>query len=86
MNKINRAIILAGGKGKRLRPYSFTLPKPLIPIGKYSTLEILINQLISYGINHITLCLNYKGDLIESFITHYQLGFCNRHNVNPEIN
>ena len=69
MKKINRAIILAGGKGKRLRPYSFTLPKPLIPIGKYSTLEILINQLISYGINHITLCLNYKGDLIESFIS-----------------
>ena len=60
MKKINRAIILAGGKGKRLRPYSFTLPKPLIPIGKYSTLEILINQLISYGINHITLCLDFS--------------------------
>ena len=68
MKSINRAIILAGGKGKRLRPYSFTLPKPLIPIGKLSTLEILINQLISNGIKHITICLNYKGDLIETFI------------------
>ena len=64
-NPINHVL---NGKGKRLRPYSFTLPKPLIPIGKLSTLEILIKQLINHGIKHITLCLNYKGDLIETFI------------------
>ena len=43
--KIKHGVILAGGKGSRLRPYTVVLPKPLMPIGDYSILEVIINQL-----------------------------------------
>ena len=43
------AIILAGGKGTRLRPYTVVLPKPLMPIGEYPILEVIVRQLVTYG-------------------------------------
>ena len=46
---IKRAIILAGGKGTRLKPLTKILPKPLMPIGKFTILEIVIKQLRYYG-------------------------------------
>jgi len=62
-----RAVILAGGKGTRLLPYSTVLPKPLMPVGEYTILEIVIRQLVSYGFAHITLTVNHQADLIKSF-------------------
>ena len=60
-----RAIILAGGKGTRLRPYTTLIPKPLVPLGgKYSILEIIIMQLRSAGFTHITLAVNHLAQLI----------------------
>ena len=63
-----RAIILAGGKGTRLRPYTTLIPKPLVPIGgKYSILEIIIMQLKDYGFTHITLAVNHLANLIMTY-------------------
>ena len=59
MNKIKRAIILAGGKGSRLRPYTVVLPKPLMPIGEYPILELVVRQLIKNNFHHITMCVNH---------------------------
>ena len=65
MNK--RAIILAGGTGTRLRPYTVVFPKPLMPIGEYPILEVVIRQLASHGYNHITLAVNHQAELIKAF-------------------
>lgn len=62
-----RAIILAGGKGTRLRPYTVVLPKPLMPIGEYPILEVIIRQLAQFGFERITLAVNHQADLLKSF-------------------
>ncbi len=62
-----RVIILCGGKGKRLKPYTTILPKPLMPIGDIPILEIVIRQLIKFKFNHITLAVNHQARMIESF-------------------
>jgi NDP-mannose synthase len=62
-----RAVILAGGKGTRLRPYTVVLPKPLMPIGDFPILEIVIRQLSNYGFDHITLAVNHQADIIKAF-------------------
>lgn len=65
MNK--HAVILAGGKGSRLRPYTVVLPKPLMPIGEYPILEVIIRQLVAQGFTHITLAVNHQAELIAAF-------------------
>jgi NDP-sugar pyrophosphorylase family protein len=62
-----RAIILAGGKGTRLYPYTLVLPKPLMPVGEMPILEIIIKQLISNGFGHITLAVNHMAETIKAF-------------------
>lgn len=63
-----RAIILAGGKGTRLLPYTTLIPKPLVPLGgKYSILEIIISQLARSGFSHITLAVNHLSHLIMAY-------------------
>lgn len=62
-----RAIILAGGKGTRLRPYTVVLPKPLMPIGEYPILEVIVRQLVRHGFTHITMAVNYQAKIIQSF-------------------
>lgn len=63
-----RAIILSGGKGTRLRPYTTLIPKPLVPLGgKYSILEIIILQLKKAGFTHITLAVNHLSHLIMAY-------------------
>ena len=63
-----RAIIFAGGRGTRLAPYTSVLPKPLMPIGDRSILELVINQLVECGIVDVTLCVGYLSHLIEAVI------------------
>ena len=67
MNIIKRAVILAGGKGTRLRPYTVVLPKPLMPIGEYPILEIVLRQLVKAGFNHVTMAVNHQAELIRAF-------------------
>lgn len=63
-----RAVILAGGKGTRLRPYTITLPKPLIPVGdEMPILEIIIRQLSKLGVDHISIAVNHMANLIMAF-------------------
>lgn len=62
-----RAIILAGGKGTRLKPFTVVLPKPLVPVGDYPILEIIIRQLVHHGFSHITLTVNHQADIIKAF-------------------
>jgi NDP-mannose synthase len=63
------AVILAGGKGARLRPYTTALPKPLVPIGdSHSILEIVLHQLAAYGFTSATLAINHLGPLIRAFV------------------
>lgn len=62
-----RAIILAGGKGTRLKPFTVVLPKPLVPVGDYPILEIIIRQLVYHGFTHITLTVNHQADIIKAF-------------------
>src|SRR6266446_3615172 len=63
-----RAVVLAGGKGTRLLPYTTLVPKPLVPIGgKYSILEIVLMQLKSAGFTHVTLAVNHLANLIVAY-------------------
>jgi len=63
-----RAVILAGGKGTRLRPYTYSLPKPLMPIGgEMPILEIILKQLKKHGFDHITIAVNYMAKIIQAF-------------------
>lgn len=62
-----KAIILAGGKGTRLRPYTTIIPKPLVPLGNRAILEILIGRLKKCGITELTLCVNHLAHLIMAY-------------------
>ncbi|MGE5341779.1 MAG: sugar phosphate nucleotidyltransferase [Candidatus Omnitrophota bacterium] len=62
-----KAIILAGGKGTRLRPYTYVLPKPLVPVGEKPILAILLQQLKNHGICDITFCVNHMAELIMAY-------------------
>lgn len=62
-----KAVILAGGLGMRLRPFTQVIPKPLLPIGEKAVLEIQIEHLKEHGFDEIFLATNYKSDYIENF-------------------
>ena len=64
---MNRAVILAGGEGTRLRPYTTVLPKPLMPIGDRPVLDIVVRQLKAHGFERITMATGYLAELIEAF-------------------
>lgn len=63
-----RAVILAGGYGMRLRPYTSVLPKPLLPIGERPVLEIVIEQLCAAGFQRVTIATGYMAELIETVL------------------
>ncbi len=65
-----RAVVLAGGKGTRLAPYTASFPKPLVPLGDVPILEILIQRLLQYGISDITLTLGHLSELIRAYMQH----------------
>ncbi len=62
-----RAVILAGGKGTRLRPYTTVIPKPIVPVGDMPIMEIVVRQLVHFGCDHITVSVNHLAELIMAF-------------------
>lgn len=62
-----QAVILAGGKGTRLRPYTTVLPKPLMPVGDYPILEIILRQLKHAGVTDVVLTVGYLGQILQAF-------------------
>jgi NDP-mannose synthase len=63
-----RAVILAGGRGTRLKPYTTVIPKPLVPVGETAIIEILIRRLQKIGITQVTVCLNHFARLVMAFL------------------
>ena len=61
-----RAVILAGGMGTRLAPFTSVLPKPLMPIGDRAILELVVDQLAAHGLREITFCVGYLAHLIRA--------------------
>jgi NDP-mannose synthase len=62
-----RAVLLAGGEGRRLRPYTAVLPKPLMPIGDRPIMDVIVRQLRRAGVGRITVATGYLSELIEVF-------------------
>ncbi len=62
-----KAIILAGGLGTRLRPLTFAIPKPLIPVGDRPILELLVQNLKAHGVVDIYLAVGYRAELIQVY-------------------
>lgn len=62
-----QAVILAGGKGTRLKPYTVSLPKPLVPVGDYPIAEILVRQLRHYGFGEIVISTGHLAELVEAY-------------------
>ena len=62
-----QALILAGGKGSRLLPYTKVIPKPLMPIGEMPILEIILRQLKNSGFDSVILAVNYMSQMFELF-------------------
>ena len=62
-----RAIILAGGMGTRLKPYTVVLPKPLMPIGDFPILEVVVRQLVNHKFDKITMAVNHQAEIIKAF-------------------
>lgn len=60
-------VIMAGGKGTRLYPYTKILPKPLIPIGDTPIMERIMNKFVDYGMNDFLISINYKKNMIKSY-------------------
>jgi NDP-sugar pyrophosphorylase family protein len=69
-----KAVILAGGRGTRLAPYTSVLPKPLMPIGDRSILEIVVDQLAEHDITDVTFCVGYLSHLIRAVFDHRRNG------------
>lgn len=64
---MRRAVVLAGGEGVRLRPYTAVIPKPLMPVGDRPVLDIVLRQLRNAGFEHVTIATGYLAELIEAF-------------------
>ena len=75
----NRAVVLAGGKGSRLGPYTTVLPKPLLPVGDRAILDVVFHQLQACGLTDVTLAVGYLSHLVEAV-----MGDGSRHGVEIE--
>jgi NDP-mannose synthase len=64
-----RAVILAGGLGTRLRPYTAVLPKPLVPVGDRPVLEHILRRLHACGVRAVDLCVGHLGELIQVYFS-----------------
>jgi NDP-mannose synthase len=63
-----KAVVLAGGKGRRLAPFTVVFPKPLVPIGDRPVLEVLLRRLAQFGITEVILSVDHLADLMMAFI------------------
>src|SRR4051812_38412228 len=63
-----KAVILAGGRGTRLHPFTVSFPKPLMPLGEIPVLEVLMNRLIQHQVTDMTLCLGHLAGLIQAYL------------------
>lgn len=63
-----RVVVMAGGRGTRLLPLTNIIPKPLLPLGDQSVLEVIIQEYGKYGINEFTISVNYKASLIKAYL------------------
>ncbi|MEZ5845058.1 MAG: sugar phosphate nucleotidyltransferase [Hyphomicrobiaceae bacterium] len=66
--KSTRVVILAGGKGTRLRPFTASFPKPLVPLGDKPILEVVLRQLAAHGFRRATLTIGHLSDLIRAYV------------------
>ena len=73
--KSNPVVIMAGGKGTRLDPFTRILPKPLIPIGDKPIIEVIMKNFQKYGFNNFILSLNYKAEIIKLYFAENSDGF-----------
>ena len=67
MKNVKCAVILAGGKGTRLKPYTVVLPKPLMPIGEFPIMEVIVRQLADCGFGRITMAVNHQAEIIKAY-------------------
>jgi NDP-sugar pyrophosphorylase family protein len=63
-----QAVILAGGLGTRLRPFTITVPKPLLPLGDQPIVEVVLAQLQDEGFNRVCMCLGHMAPLFQGFL------------------
>ena len=68
MEFVDRAIILAGGRGTRLAPYTTVLPKPLMPVGDIAIIEVMLRQLHHHGLRHATIAVGYLAELLMAYV------------------
>ncbi len=81
-----KAVVLAGGKGTRLAPYTYILPKPMMPIGDHAILEVLLGQISRAGIKEVTLAVGHLAGLMESYFkdgSQYDLKIAYAHETKP---
>jgi NDP-sugar pyrophosphorylase family protein len=65
-----QAVILAGGKGTRLVPFTHVFPKPLVPLGEKPILDTILRQLKHFGFTQVTLAVGYMAEMIETYVQH----------------
>ena len=63
------AVILAGGVGSRLKPYTMSIPKPLLPVGDVPIIEVLLTRLVKKGITEVFLCLGHMAPVFQSYLS-----------------
>jgi len=71
----NPVVIMAGGKGIRMEPFTRILPKPLIPIGDKTIIEIIMDKYMEYGIDNFFISVNYKAKMIKSYFEDEKTGY-----------
>lgn len=76
-----KAIILAGGRGKRLRPVTDYIPKPLVPIKNIPIIEWQLKYLKKFGVDEVIICTGYKQEMVESYLDVKKTGIKIRYSV-----
>ena len=72
-NKINLpVVIMAGGKGTRMDPFTRILPKPLIPVGDKAMLEVIMDEYAKFGMKNFYISINYKGKMIKAYLEDHE--------------